>query len=73
MKSAAGEMSRAPFDEMYGAPETVRPPYRDYAAWLAQQNPEVMFNKRAEADLVFRRVGITFAVYGDDDGPAPSA
>jgi uncharacterized circularly permuted ATP-grasp superfamily protein len=24
--------------------------------------------KRAEADLTFRRVGITFAVYGDDAG-----
>jgi len=24
-----------------------------------------MANKRAEADLVFRRVGITFAVYGE--------
>lgn len=26
-----------------------------------------MDNKRAEADLIFRRVGITFAVYGDKD------
>ncbi len=69
MNSAVREMAGAPFDEMYAAPHEVRPPYRDYAAWLAQQNPETMRNKRAEADLVFRRVGITFAVYGDkDDG-----
>jgi uncharacterized circularly permuted ATP-grasp superfamily protein len=69
MNSAVREMAGAPFDEMYAEPQAVRPPYRDYAAWLAQQNPETMRNKRAEADLVFRRVGITFAVYGDkDDG-----
>jgi len=62
-------MSPTAFDEMYAQSQRVRPPYRDYAAWLAQQSPETMRNKRAEADLVFRRVGITFAVYGDkDDG-----
>src|SRR5258708_8910155 len=27
-----------------------------------------MAAKRAEADLIFHRVGITFAVYGDDQG-----
>ena len=33
-----------------------------------------MRDKRAEADLVFRRVGITFAVYGekDEEGMAAS-
>jgi uncharacterized circularly permuted ATP-grasp superfamily protein len=35
---------------------------------LAGQSPETMANKRAEADLVFRRVGITFAVYGEAAG-----
>ncbi len=57
------------YDEMFAADGSVRPHYREFAAWLAQQSPETMRNKRAEADLVFRRVGITFAVYGDhDDG-----
>ena len=59
----------AAFDEMYRGNGEVRASYRDFAAWLATQPPEAMANKRAEADLVFRRVGITFAVYGDkDDG-----
>jgi uncharacterized circularly permuted ATP-grasp superfamily protein len=59
----------AAFDEMYRGNGEVRASYRDFAAWLAAQPPEAMANKRAEADLVFRRVGITFAVYGDkDDG-----
>ncbi len=42
--------------------------YRDFCAWLAQQSPDALESKRVEADLTFRRVGITFAVYGDDAG-----
>jgi uncharacterized circularly permuted ATP-grasp superfamily protein len=62
-------MAMAAFDEMYRGSGEVRASYRDFAAWLGEQPAEAMANKRAEADLVFRRVGITFAVYGDkDDG-----
>lgn len=53
------------YDEMYAADGGVRPHYRAYADWLARQTPQTMLAKRAEADLAFRRVGITFAVYGD--------
>jgi len=57
------------FDEMYaGGPDEVRTHYREFAAWLSEQSPETLARKRAEADLIFRRVGITFAVYGDDAG-----
>ena len=56
------------FDEMYAPDGTVRPHYRGYDAWLAAQSAQTMANKRAEADLVFRRVGITFAVYGEAAG-----
>ncbi|HEX5390467.1 MAG TPA: circularly permuted type 2 ATP-grasp protein [Burkholderiaceae bacterium] len=58
------------FDEMYTGPETLRPHYKAYATWLAEQPPEVMAARREEAELIFRRVGITFAVYGakDEDG-----
>lgn len=45
----------------------VRAHYRHFADWLARQSDGTMGNKRAEADLIFRRVGITFAVYGDKD------
>jgi uncharacterized circularly permuted ATP-grasp superfamily protein len=60
------------FDEMHstGASTTdaaVREHYRTYARWLAQQPPDVMRARREEAEMVFRRVGITFAVYGDKD------
>ena len=60
------------FDEMYTdhvySAAAVRPHYRNFEAWLSSQKPEVIAQKRAEADLIFRRVGITFAVYGDNAG-----
>ena len=67
-------MSRA-FDEMHSAPDAVRAHYRSYAQWLSEQPGELMRSRREEAELIFRRVGITFAVYGakDEDGVAPSA
>jgi uncharacterized circularly permuted ATP-grasp superfamily protein len=46
----------------------VRDHYRAFDAWLRSQPPDRVARKRAEADLTFRRVGITFAVYGDDAG-----
>ncbi|MTV36386.1 circularly permuted type 2 ATP-grasp protein [Duganella radicis] len=46
----------------------IREHYREFCGWLQRQSTETMERKRAEADLAFRRVGITFAVYGDDAG-----
>jgi uncharacterized circularly permuted ATP-grasp superfamily protein len=48
----------------------VREHYRGYEQWLAQQPGDVMKSRREEAEMIFRRVGITFAVYGakDEDG-----
>jgi uncharacterized circularly permuted ATP-grasp superfamily protein len=56
-----------PFDEMYTVDRKVRAHYETYARWLARQSPEVMLAQREEAELIFRRVGITFAVYGAKD------
>ena len=59
------------FDEMYlnpAAPDgAVRDHYRDYAQWLGKQSQDYLRARSAEAEIVFRRVGITFAVYGDKD------
>jgi len=61
---------RASFDEMQADGTTVREHYRVYDRWLAQQPGDVMRSRREEAEMIFRRVGITFAVYGakDEDG-----
>ena len=63
------------FDEMYtqlpynGAQDTtlVRQHYQTYAQWLDRQPDGMMARRREEAEMIFRRVGITFAVYGEKD------
>jgi uncharacterized circularly permuted ATP-grasp superfamily protein len=63
------------FDEMFAqlpyasavSEVQVRKHYRAYQAWLARQPHDTMVKRRDEAEMIFRRVGITFAVYGDKD------
>jgi len=55
------------FDEMWGRDNIVRAPYGELAAWLEQIPPNVLDQRRREAELVFRRIGITFAVYGESE------
>jgi uncharacterized circularly permuted ATP-grasp superfamily protein len=56
------------FDEMYIDRETCRPGYEFLDQWLSSTPPDVMAHRRTEAELLFRRIGITFAVYGSDAG-----
>jgi len=58
------------FDEMHGPAGGLREQYRVFDSWLKRQPPETMRARREEAEMIFRRVGITFAVYGakDEDG-----
>ena len=56
------------FNEMYSADQgTVRPPYRKLDEWLSAQSPLKLKRKRQEADAIFRRLGITFSVYGAEN------
>jgi len=55
------------FDEMRGEGGVVREHYQGYDRWLSEQPPQVMCSRRDEAEVIFRRVGITFAVYGAKD------
>lgn len=45
-----------------------RPHSRAYWEWLASQPKTFLSKSRQDADLLFRRTGITFNVYGDDAG-----
>ncbi len=56
------------FNEMLAANGEVREHYRAFCDWLQAQSALSLADKRAEADLIFRRVGITFAVYGSQAG-----
>jgi len=53
------------FDEMRGSEGAVRPAYAELSHWLAEIPPDVLDFRRHEAEHFFRRIGITFAVYGD--------
>jgi uncharacterized circularly permuted ATP-grasp superfamily protein len=65
----AAVKSEAPgYDEMYEGGGATRGHYEALARWLVDLPPERLTEKRREADLLFHRVGITFAVYGDEDG-----
>src|SRR2546421_4816673 len=55
------------FDEMTGADGTVQPAYSELARWLTEIAPDVLDSRRREAEVLFRRIGITFAVYGEAD------
>jgi uncharacterized circularly permuted ATP-grasp superfamily protein len=54
-----------PFDEMSGTDGALRAAYAQLRAWLDETPPEVLAHRRREAELLFRRIGITFAVYGE--------
>jgi uncharacterized circularly permuted ATP-grasp superfamily protein len=56
---------RGGFDEMFAADGSVRPAYSGLAGWLAGVPMAQLESRRREAEYIFRRVGITFAVYGD--------
>jgi len=53
------------FDEMTGLDGQVRPAYAGLSHWLAGVQPDLLERRRREAELLFRRIGITFAVYGE--------
>jgi uncharacterized circularly permuted ATP-grasp superfamily protein len=55
------------FDEMQGSDGAVRPAYTALDAWLKNLPPDLLDHRRREAELIFRRIGITFAVYGEAD------
>ncbi len=56
------------YDEMLTAENVRRQHYERYGEWLDAQSADVISRRRAEADSLFHRVGITFAVYGEDEG-----
>ena len=63
-QKASGYMAVA-FDEMNGPDGDLRPAYQELSRWLKETPPDALEYRRQEAELLFRRIGITFAVYGD--------
>ena len=61
-------MARTFYDEMHLTDGACRPHYQAFARWLADTPQELLAQRRREADLLFHRAGITFTLYGDDQG-----
>ncbi|WP_375290259.1 circularly permuted type 2 ATP-grasp protein [Qipengyuania sp.] len=55
------------FDEMHDADGGVRSAYRQYDGWLKDQDVAFLKRKSRDAEETFRRIGITFNVYGQDE------
>ncbi|MET1755167.1 circularly permuted type 2 ATP-grasp protein [Novosphingobium sp. RD2P27] len=60
--------SRSLYDEMLHEDGSIRPAYADYCEWYDSQDRAWLRRQDAEAERFFRRIGITFNVYGDDAG-----
>lgn len=56
------------FDESFDSKNGIRQVYAHYADWLAGKDLSQLAQKSRDAELLFRRVGITFAVYGEEEG-----
>ncbi len=56
------------FDELVDAQGAIRPYYRGVADKLAGLGPEELGHKLRSLELLFLKQGITFTVYGDEQG-----
>jgi uncharacterized circularly permuted ATP-grasp superfamily protein len=61
------ESATEAFNEMLHANGTVRPAYRLVADWLDKYTRAGFKRKQHEAETLFRRLGITFSVYGSEN------
>jgi len=56
------------FDEL-GTAEAPREAYAQVAAWIEEVGVDLLRRRSEEAEAIFRRIGITFAVYGEGGDP----
>ncbi|WP_258045435.1 circularly permuted type 2 ATP-grasp protein [Mesorhizobium sp. NBSH29] len=55
------------FDEMHPDGSGLRGAYTAYDRWFQVQDPKRLSEKMIDAERVFRKTGITFAVYGEEE------
>ncbi len=59
--------AKSHFDEMRDDGSAIRRPYEGFHTWFEREDTKRIFRKAREAETVFRRSGITFNVYGDEE------
>lgn len=57
----------AHFDEMLLGTDDAREPYQTYYEWFRNEDLKSLRRKSTEAESFFRRIGITFNVYGQEE------
>ena len=57
------------FDELRDEKGDIRQAYAEVARWIEATGLEALAQRREEAEAIFRRIGITFAVYGEGGDP----
>ncbi|MFC7290049.1 circularly permuted type 2 ATP-grasp protein [Hirschia litorea] len=55
------------FDEMFGHGDQPRGPYKKYFEWLMRKDASQLNKKTVDAETFFRRTGITFNVYSQEE------
>jgi uncharacterized circularly permuted ATP-grasp superfamily protein len=62
-------MVKRAFDEIRGDGRggTSRAEFSSLTSWMADTSPDELARRQASAEATFRQLGITFAVYGDED------
>lgn len=65
---AQGQKTPSYFNEMFDG-DAVRSPYRGLESWAGEMPLDLRSLKQSEAETLFRRIGITFAVYGEGGDP----
>ena len=58
--------SRA-FDEIYGSGDVARPGFEALAKWVEETPASELERRQHAAEAAFRQLGITFAVYGEEE------
>lgn len=56
------------YDELFDHENRVRPHCKPLEQWLINSDEDLIAEKRREANVLFQRLGITFNVYGEDQG-----
>jgi uncharacterized circularly permuted ATP-grasp superfamily protein len=57
------------YNEMFGENGAVRAPYAKVAEWINAAGTDLLKLRQSEAEAIFRKIGITFAVYGEGGDP----
>src|SRR5687768_10064105 len=64
-----GRIDTLPFHEMFEPDGSLRPCYGEVQSWVERTGIAGLNRRMDEAEAIFRRIGITFAVYGEGGDP----